>query len=262
LIAEPMMKTTFKLIYYPHDKVTEILSLLERIKKSNLPIDVAQEILSDEKRADAIKQSLWPVAMLGKIQIRQTKSGLLYPHLLVYRANALVTFYPQRRKGESDITIKEFLTTVLTQNRRKNLVASFYATGRDCLASAEFLYRHRKRSSRYEILLTQSIESLLTAFILYRDADDPLTVIETLKHYRHDYQRLYDRCEKVDDKGIFRDKELIYIIHDLSILFFPSTIDARYPKVGLGNFRFMSSYFPILRRKLAKPLGKLLGLDP
>lgn len=255
------MKTKFKLIYNRDDKVSEIVSLLEEIRKSRLHIEVNQEIIADEKHADAIKEGLWRVSVLGKMKIRQTKSGLLYPHLLVYRDDDLSTFYPRRRKGEPDTTIREFLTTVLTQNQRENLVASFYKTGSDCLESARFLYRNRKTHGRYEVLLTHGIESLLTSFIIFKEAGDPLRTIETLKRYRHEYKKFYGHCKRLDDTGIFKDQTLESIIHDMSTSFFPSTIDARYPKVGLAHPRFMPSYFPILKRNLSDPLGRLLGLE-
>src|ERR1700737_438912 len=153
------MKTTFKLVYPRHNDVSEMLSLLDRVKKSNLRIDVKHEIIRDTQHANTIKEALLRVSVLGKIQIRQTKSGLLYSHLLVYRGNTLSTFYPQRRKGEPETTMEEFLKAVLTQNQRQNLVASFYETGKECIESAKFLYHGRKARSRYEILLTQGIES-------------------------------------------------------------------------------------------------------
>ena len=255
------MKTTFKLVYPRHNDVSEMLSLLDRVKKSNLHIDVKHDIIRDTQHANTIKEALLRVSVLGKIQIRQTKSGLLYPHLLVSRGNTLSTFYPQRRKGEPETTIEEFLKAVLTQNQRQNLVASFYETGKECIESAKFLYHGRKARSRYEILLTQGIESMLTSFLIFKeDGSDPLGVIEKLKSYRHEYRKFYDRCRELDDTGMFKDGDLEYIINDLAVSFFPSTIDARYPKVG--SFRFMPSYFPLLEGKLVRPLGRLLGLEP
>ena len=146
----------------------------------------------------------------------------------------------------------------MTQNRRDDIVVSFYTTGRDCVASAKFLYHHKKDHGRYEILITQGIESLLSSFILFKEKGDPLRVIETLKRYRHEYKKFYDHCERLDDAGTLKDPDLKYIINDLSASFFTSTIDARYPKMGLT--RFGPSYFPILKAKLIQPIGKLLGL--
>lgn len=256
------MNITFKLIYQPHDNVSEILRLLNCIKQSHLRIVVTHEVLVDDKHNDTIRRTLWPVSVLGKIQIRKTRRGLLHPHLLVYRDGKLSTFYPRRRGREPETTIQQFLNAVLAENQRGNLVASFYATGRDCIESAKFLYEHSKDRGRYEILLTHGIESILTSFIIFKENRDPLATIETVKHYRHEYRRFYERCKTLDDTGIFGDKNLEYIINDLAVSFFPSTIDARYPKVGTGVARFMPSYFPLLKEGLIKPLGKLLGLEP
>jgi sRNA-binding regulator protein Hfq len=168
------MDTTFKLVHHRHSNVSEILCLIDRIKDSNLRIHVAHEIIEDNGRADVILRDLWPVSMLGKIQIHKSKSGLLYPHLLVYRDHALSTFYPQRRRGEPETTIEDFLNTVLAQNQRQTLVASFYETSKDCIESAKFLYHRRKARSRYEILLTQGIESVLTSFLIFMEDGDPM----------------------------------------------------------------------------------------
>lgn len=252
------MKITFKLIYNPHDDLSKIDTLLDQIDKSSLPIEIKKEVIIDPDHAQKLKDELLRESILAKIQIRQTESGILYPHLLIYRDNQLSTFYPRRRKGEADIEIDDFLKTVLTQNRRDDLVVSFYTTGRDCVDSAKFLYHNKENRGRYEILLTQGIESLLTSFILFKDPDDPLKVIEKLKRYRHEYKRFYDHCRMLDDDKMLVDPDLEYIIGDLSASFFSSTIDARYPKVGL--FRFMPSYFPLLEQKLVKPIGKLIGL--
>jgi hypothetical protein len=255
------MKLTFKLIYQPNDDVSGILRLLDCIKQSDLRIGVTHEVVVDDKHNDRILRTLWPVSVLGKIQIRKSRRGLLYPHLLVYRDGTLSTFYPRRRGREPETTIQQFLHGVLVQNQRNNLVASFFATGRDCIESAKFLYEHRKDRGRYEILFTHGIESILTSFIIFKDDGDPLATIETLKHYRHEYRKFYERCRTLDDTGIFDDENLQYIINDLAVSFFPSTIDARYPKVGPGVVRFMPSYFPLLKQRLIKPLGRLLGLE-
>lgn len=249
------MKTVFKLIYYQHDNVDEALVFLEKIKKSSLPIDVEREVISDQDRADAIKRELFPIAVLGKMRIHQTKSGLLYPHLLVYRDSRLSTFYPRRRKGEPDITIEQFLRAVLTQNQRDDLVTSFFTTGRDCVESAEFLYHRMAGHGRYEILLIQGIESLLSSFIIFKERGDPLDIIETMKRYRHEYKKFYNHCKHLDDSNVLQDANLEYIINDLSASFSPGTIDARYPKVGL--IRFMPSYFPLLKKGLIEPLQKI-----
>lgn len=253
------MRITFKLLYNEHDDVSEIRSLLGEIYKSDLPIGIDFEIIKNADHVLRIKQELLRESVLGKTQIRQSKSGILYPHLLVYRDGQLSTFYPRRRKGEPDVEIGQFLDSVLTQNKRDNLVTSFYTTGRDCVESAKFLYHHKEGRGRYEILLTHGIESLLASFILFKESDDPLKVIEVLKRYRHEYKKFYEHCQKLDSTAILKNVDLEYVINDLSASFFLSTIDARYPKVGL--FRFMPSYFPILEEKLIKPLGKLIGLN-
>ncbi len=252
------MRIVFRLIYNPHDDVSKTLALLDDIEKSSLPIRTETEIISESDHAQKIKDELLKESILAKIQIRQTGSGILYPHLLVYRDDQLSTFYPRRRKGEADIGIDEFLETVLTQNRRDDLVVSFYTTGRDCIDSAKFLYHKKEDSGRYEILLTQGIESLLTSFILFKELEDPLKVIETVKRYRHEYKKFYDHCRRLDVEKVLLDPDLEYIIDDLSASFFSSTIEARYPKVGL--FRFMPSYFPLLEEKLIKPIGRQIGL--
>lgn len=124
------MNIIFKLLYNSHDDVSKTLALLDSINKSSLPIETKTEVISDPEHARRIKDELLKESILAKIQIRQTGSGILYPHLLVYRDDLLSTFYPRRRKGEADIEIDEFLNTVLTQNRRDDLVVSFYTTGR------------------------------------------------------------------------------------------------------------------------------------
>lgn len=93
--------------------VKEVRELLREVKNT-LKINVKKFIIDENKEEELKSKILWGLSVAKRIRIKQTrKSKSLYPQLVVFGGDKPITFYPQARAGEQEITIKEFLEGLL-----------------------------------------------------------------------------------------------------------------------------------------------------
>lgn len=101
------------------EEIKKIQKLLTELKSKQFV--TSAQIISEIDENTLKSQFLWSLAVYRKIKIKQSqKSKLLYPILIVFDNNdKALTFYPQSR-GENEVTIKEFLST-LSKNKIKSI---------------------------------------------------------------------------------------------------------------------------------------------
>src|SRR5579871_2289947 len=95
------------------DKTADIEGLLDKVK-AKYQVDVSTrtiEAFGEEKLKFDV---LLKPSVEHKIKINQSKRGKqLYTHLVVYIADEPRTFYPQNRKGDTAVSIEQFLNGLL-----------------------------------------------------------------------------------------------------------------------------------------------------
>lgn len=92
-------------------------NLLNEVE-SSLKLKVGKHISDEEEERELKSQILWGVSVAKRIRIKQTRrTKSLYPQLVVFGGDKVITFYPQSRAQE-EITIQDFLKGLLKKEVR------------------------------------------------------------------------------------------------------------------------------------------------